>query len=181
MSIDTTTGMSAPPMGMMISTPSTKAIASMMTNGVQSCVTANQMPAPSIATANSRLSMCWPANITGAPWNSRNLYLPDSLPKAITEPEKVIAPTKAPINNSTRLPTGTAPPTGEMPKAQGSATAATAMNTAAKPIMLCMKATISGILVISTLKAMVAPIPPPTTSPNRIQPSPLPISCGASL
>jgi hypothetical protein len=32
--------------------------------------------------------MCWPWKPTGAPWNSRNLYLPDSLPKAITEPRK---------------------------------------------------------------------------------------------
>jgi len=42
-----------------------------------------------------------------------------------------------------------------MLKAQGSATAATAMNTAARPIMLCMKATSSGILVISTRLAMI--------------------------
>jgi len=41
-----------------------------------------------------------------------------------------------------------------MLKACGSATAATAMNTAASPIMLCMKAASSGILVISTLLAM---------------------------
>ena len=26
--------------------------------------------------------------VTGAPWNRRNLYLPDSLPKAITEPRR---------------------------------------------------------------------------------------------
>ena len=40
-----------------------------------------------------------------------------------------------------------------MPKACGSATAATAMNTAARPIMLWKKATSSGILVISTVLA----------------------------
>ena len=44
-------------------------------------------------------------------------------------------------------------------------TAAIAMNTAAKPIMLCMNATSSGILVISTRLAMTAPTPPPMTSP----------------
>ena len=37
---------------------------------------------------------------------------------------------------------------------KGSATAAMPINTAAKPIMLCIKATNSGILVISTLLAM---------------------------
>ncbi|MCY1245894.1 hypothetical protein D9M72_590790 [compost metagenome] len=72
-SIDTTTGMSAPPIGMMISTPSTKAIASMTRNGSQSCVRKKAMPKPTIATASIRFSQCWPANTTGAPWNRRNL------------------------------------------------------------------------------------------------------------
>jgi len=71
-----------------------------------------------------------------------------------------------------RLPTGiggTAPSAAlaTIWKAYGSATTATAMNTAAKPIMLCMKATSSGILVISTRLAMTAPAPPPTTSAAR--------------
>ena len=43
---------------------------------------------------------------------------------------------------------------------KGSATAAIAMNTAAIPIIECMKATISGILVIGTRRAIVAPIEP---------------------
>ena len=46
----------------------------------------------------------------------------------------------------------------------GSAMAATAMKTAAKPIMLCMKATSSGILVISTRWAITVPAAPPTMS-----------------
>jgi hypothetical protein len=53
-----------------------------------------------------------------------------------------------------------------MPKAAGSTTAATAMNTAARPIMLCMKATSSGILVISTRWAINVPAAPPMTSPS---------------
>ena len=40
--------------------------------------------------------MCWPGNATGAPLNKRNWYVPDNLPKAITEPLKVIAPMAAP-------------------------------------------------------------------------------------
>ncbi|VVE59723.1 hypothetical protein PTE30175_05633 [Pandoraea terrae] len=112
------------------------------------------MPKPSIAMASIRLSMCWPANTTGAPWNRRNLYLPESLPKAMTEPEKVIAPTKVPMNSSMRLPAGNiVSPAGTMPSAAGSATAATAMHTAARPISECIAATSSGILVISTLRA----------------------------
>jgi len=47
-----------------------------------------------------------------------------------------------------------------------------AMNTAAKPIMLCIKATSSGILVISTRCAMMAPAPPPITRPSSTQPMP---------
>ena len=52
--------------------------------------------------------MCWPLNCTGAPWNRRNLYLPESLPKAMTEPLKVMAPMAAPRNSSSRLPAGMA-------------------------------------------------------------------------
>ncbi len=130
--------------------------------------------------------------------------MPESLPKAITEPEKVIAPMAAPRNSSSRLPAGmggrtsasptTMPPgtcaakvtsrgLGTMPKAHGSATAATAMNTAARPIMLCMKATSSGILVICTRLAITAPAAPPKssapnthTSPRALPPSSLTMS-----
>ncbi len=117
----------------------------------------------SIAIASSRLSQCWPAKVTGAPRKTRSLYLPESLPKAITEPLKVIAPIAAPRISSRRLPFGIAstppPATGRatMPKAYGSATAATAMKTAARPIMLWKKATSSGICVISTVRARQAP------------------------
>jgi len=85
------------------------------------------------------------------------------------------------MNSSMRLPSGIGPPRSTMENAHGSATAAMAMNTAARPIIECMKATISGILVISTLKAMVAPIAPPTTRPARIQPMPTVATCGASM
>ncbi len=125
--------------------------------------------------------MCWPGNTTGAPWNSRNLYLPDSLPNAITEPENVIAPTKAPMNSSKRLPAGICPPRAAMPNAHGSATAAIAMNTADRPIMLCMNATSSGILVISTFFAMIVPAVPPTSRPPRTHTMPPVAICGASL
>ena len=125
--------------------------------------------------------MCWPGNTTGAPWNSRNLYLPDSLPKAITEPENVMAPTKAPMKSSKRLPVGIWPPRGAMPNAHGSATAAMAMNTADRPIMLCMNATSSGILVISTFFAITVPAVPPTSRPTSTHTMPPVAACGASL
>ncbi len=122
-----------------MSTPKRKASAVMITNGVQDCVAMNQKPQASMTMASSRFSRCWPPKVTGAPWNSRNLYLPDSLPKAMTEPEKVMAPTKVPMNSSRRLPVGMGMPGAAMPKACGSATTATAIATAARPIMLCMK------------------------------------------
>jgi hypothetical protein len=102
------------------------------------------------------------------------------LPNAITEPENVIAPTNAPMNNSIRLPSGIRPRGGAMPNAHGSATAAIAMNTAARPTIECMNATSSGIFVITTRLAMMVPAVPPTSSPNRIQPSPVVAICGAS-
>ena len=110
--------------------------------------------------------------------------MPDSLPNAITEPLNVMAPIAAPRNNSSRLPVGMASPLAVMLKAQGSATAATAMNTAARPIMLCMNATSSGILVISTRFAITVPAVPPTSSAPSTQDMPAapfwPI-CPASL
>jgi hypothetical protein len=60
-----------------------------------------------------------------------------------------------------------------MPSAVGSATAAIAMNTAARPIIECMNATSSGISVISTRLAITVPAVPPIASPSRIQPKPV--------
>src|SRR5690606_38823126 len=108
--MDTTTGMSAPPMGMMMSTPRTNASMVMMMNGSHDCVAMNHRPQPSMASASTRLTICWPEKTTGAPWNSRNLYFPDSLPKAMTEPENVMAPTNVPMNSSRRLPVGIGSP-----------------------------------------------------------------------
>jgi len=73
LSIDTTTGMSAPPIGMMMSTPITKASASIAKKAGQLSVAMNTSPRPIIARPSTRFSMCWPLNCTGAPWNSRNL------------------------------------------------------------------------------------------------------------
>ena len=121
----------------------------------------NPMPQAIIATPSTRLKMCCPANTTGALLNNRHLIRPYSLPKAMTDPENVIAPTKLPMNSSRRLPRGIG--TG-MPKATGLLTAATAMSTADRPTSECIAATSSGILVISTRRAITAPIEPPITA-----------------
>ncbi|MCY1243356.1 hypothetical protein D9M72_563680 [compost metagenome] len=65
-----------------------------------------------------------------------------------------MAPTKQPMKSSMRLPSGmSCEPAAVMPKAAGSATAATEINTAARPISECIAATNSGILVICTFFA----------------------------
>ena len=51
-----------------------------------------------INTNNDAFNKCWPLNVIGAPD-----IIPWSFKKAITEPEKVIAPTAAPIAISIRL------------------------------------------------------------------------------
>ena len=79
----------------------------------------------------------------------------------------------APKNSSRRLPAGIGWPLAAMLNAHGSATAATAMKTAAKPIMLCIKATSSGILVISTRLAMSVPAVPPTSNAPSTQAMPV--------
>ena len=115
--METTTGISAPPIGMMMSTPSTKAKASIKKNASQLSVRIKATPSPTVAMPKARLTMCWPLKVTGAPWKSRNLYFPESLPKAMTEPLKVIAPIAAPKKSSNRLPTGMGWPLGVMFKA----------------------------------------------------------------
>src|SRR6266568_3224333 len=96
-------------MGMMMSTPSMKAIASMMRKGSHARPAArkNATPKPIMTRASTRFSRCCPLYITGALEKRRNIFpRPASLPKAITLPENVIAPTKLPMKSSKRLPRG---------------------------------------------------------------------------
>ncbi len=118
------------------------------------------MPNPIMAMPRARLTQCWPLKTTGA-----LRILPESLPKAMTDPEKVIAPMKVPMNSSALC----SPVSGECnPIASGLFTAATAMKTAARPTSECIAATSSGICVICTRRATIAPMTPPTTMPPRI-------------
>ncbi len=93
-----TTGMSAPPMGTISSTPSSRAIAVMIRNGVQEGSMKKTTPKPIITMPSPRFTQCWPAKRIGLPD-----ILPDSFRKAMMEPVKVIAPTKVPMNSSMRL------------------------------------------------------------------------------
>ena len=86
----------------------------------------------------------------------------DYFKNAIIEPEKVIAPTAAPIDISIKLANLIFPTLPKL-KAPGFKKAAIATNTAAKPTKLWKPATNSGIAVIGILKAIKAPIAPPIT------------------
>ncbi len=67
LSIETNTGMSAPPIGMVMSTPSANAMTVMVMNGSHDSVSMKITPKPIMATASSRLIRCCPAYVTGAP------------------------------------------------------------------------------------------------------------------
>ena len=86
--------------------------------------------------------------------------IPWSFKKAITDPEKVIAPTAAPIDISTKLASLILPGDPKL-NAPGFKNAEIATNTAAKPTRLWKPATNSGIAVIGILYAIYAPILPP--------------------
>ena len=103
-----------------------------------------------------KFKKCWPLKVIGAPD-----IKPLNLRKAIIDPEKVIAPTAAPIDISTKLANLILPENPRL-KASGLRKAAMATKTAANPTKLWNPATNSGIAVIGILKAMKDPIDPPT-------------------
>ena len=103
--------------------------------------------------------------------------IPWSFKKAIIEPEKVIAPTAAPIDISIKLPSLMLPGDPKL-KASGFKKAAIATNTAASPTKLWKPATNSGIAVIGILYAIKAPINPPNkrnikTTTNPVEKLPM--------
>jgi len=93
--MDTTTGMSAPPMAMTMWTPNSSAIAVITISGTMPCsmVSARRNSRPNQITTSSatRLSQWRPGSSSGLP-----PILPLSLPKAISEPLKVTAPIRMP-------------------------------------------------------------------------------------
>ena len=152
--------MSAPPIGMMISTPSRNASADITMNGIQPPPRKNAIPKPIIAIPIARLSRCWPLNTIGAPD-----IRPDSLANAITEPENVIAPMNVPMKSSSLLPVGIS---AGSPNDCGLCTADTAISTAAMPTSEWNAATSSGICVICTRRAMTVPTTAPMAMPATI-------------
>ena len=105
--------------------------------------------------------MCCPGKVIGDPDIN-----PLNLRKAIIDPEKVIAPTAAPIDISIRLASLIFPEVPRL-KTSGLIKADIATKTAAKPTKLWKPATNSGIAVIGILNAMKAPIDPPISKNNN--------------
>ena len=89
--------------------------------------------------------------------------IPLNFKKAIIEPVNVIAPIAAPSDISIKLAILIFPGMPRL-KTSGFKYADIATKTAAKPTKLWKPATSSGIAVIGILKAMNAPIDPPTNS-----------------
>ena len=99
---------------------------------------------------------CCPGKVIGDPD-----IIPLNFKKAIIEPVNVIAPIDAPNDISIRLAILILPGKPRL-KTSGLRKAEIATNTAAKPTKLWKPATNSGIAVIGILKAIKAPIEPPT-------------------
>ena len=128
-SIETTTGMSAPPIGIINRKPikNVKANNTQIKLGLLPPVFISITIVVTIQTSRAPLMRCLKGSKIGAPD-----ILPFNLAKAITEPEKVIAPMAAPKPNSKRL-AGFIPLSESIPKLSGLKKAAIATNTAAKP------------------------------------------------
>ena len=87
MSIDTTTGMSAPPIAMTMWMPKSSATAVITASGISpppaADSTTNRQPNHSTTASIARFSQCRPGSVSGLP-----PMLPLNLPNAMIEPEK---------------------------------------------------------------------------------------------
>ena len=105
--------MSAPPIGMMMSTPSRNETAAISQKAVWCCASKNQTISATSAIASAMLIACRAGNRIGLP-----LIRPESFRNAITEPVKVMAPIATPSDISIRLWPWMAP-SAPMSKAAG--------------------------------------------------------------
>ena len=153
--IETTTGISAPPIGIINRMPINKANIVNIWKNLGSSLLVKHIIKTTIATPIRRLTICCPLNTNGAP-----LIIPWSLPKAIIEPVKVIAPMAKPKDISNLLALFI-DPILPIPYDSGDNNAVYATRTAATPTKLWKAATNWGIAVISIFSAIVVPITPP--------------------
>jgi hypothetical protein len=94
--MDTTTGMSAPPMAITMWMPNSSEITVMTISGVMPAwmpgASTNSRPNQMTTSSPARLSQCRAGSSSGLP-----PILPESLPKAMIEPLKVTAPMRMPM------------------------------------------------------------------------------------
>ena len=114
LSIEITTGMSAPPIGRIRRNPSSRAMAVSSQNHCASGFSTSHTVTAIKPMPSSALNGCWPGKVSGVP-----VMMPCSLPKAMTEPVKVIAPIAVPMLISMRLTALMLPSVSAMPKAAG--------------------------------------------------------------
>ena len=166
-----TTGMSAPPIGMMMVTPKMNATITRSQNTMALWVGTKITTSTTISAARPMLMKWRIGNRIGAP-----LMRPSSFRKAMTEPVKVMAPMATPSDISTRLEPWMCPGV-PMPNAAGEYSAPAATSTAAMPTSEWKAATSCGILVIGTRWAITAPMPPPIAIATTTSTKP-PRPCG---
>jgi hypothetical protein len=160
LSSEITTGMSAPPMGSTSPTPSASASAVPIqnTSGSGSGVATCHTPTARIAAKISPLTTCCPRYVTGRPVISSC-----SLANATTLPVSVTAPMSVPSWMAT--PVGTA---SRSRRAAARSSSAPLTSSDAAPPSPLSSATICGMAVIFTARAIHSPSAVPTTMPAAI-------------
>src|SRR6478672_388204 len=156
-SIDTTTGMSPPPIAATRCRPRTRAITVMISNGQILGAARYQASRAALTISAPRFNQFRQGRVNG-----EDFIFADSFRYAMIEPVKVTAPMKTPRNTSTRW----------MLSADSSVRYdLNPTSTAARPTKLCRIAISSGMWVISTLRATRRPITAPISSAAAIRPA----------
>ena len=158
--------MSAPPIGMMSSTPSTSDTATISQKIRKLSVVTRRMMSTTRAMPSAAFTTWRIGSMIGLP-DMR----PSSFRNAMTDPVKVTAPMATPRLISMRAwPWMSA--TVPMPKLSGAYIAAAATITAARPTSEWNAATSCGIEVIGMRRAVTAPTLPPIARPSTISQKP---------
>ena len=156
--VEITTGMSAPPIGSTAKIPSRPATSRISQNSSSDSEPAAITAArPTTTTASTRLTAEPPGSLSGRPEISSC-----SLPKATFEPQKLIEPMIAANSVGISCSSGMSPP--------ASRNSTTLISATAPPPTPLNSATICGIAVIFTERALGIPTAVPISTPAAIRP-----------
>ena len=161
--METTTGISAAPIGIIIKKPMRKARMVNPQKKFWFWFKLNKITTDIKTIPRKAFKKCWNLKVMGLPD-----IIPCNFPNAIIEPEKVFAPIAEPKLISIRLAIGILPES-PIPYALGLWKAAPATITAAKPTKLWNAAINCGRAVIWIFKAIEVPITPPIKIPRTIK------------